>query len=166
MLHGLPPLVGPHTRVVILGSFPGAASLAAQQYYGHRANAFWRILMEILPVSADLEPLSSYKKRSEWLLAQGLGLWDVYAACRREGSLDSAIEDAHLNDLPALRTWCPQLRAIGHNGGESWRHRRISGTLGLPVFRLPSTSPANAGQTYVAKRDAWRTALAPFLALT
>lgn len=165
LLHGLAPLVGPGTRVVILGSFPGVASLAAQQYYGHRANAFWRILMEIMPVPAGLETLSSYEKRSEWLLMQGLGLWDVYASCRRAGSLDSAIADARLNDLSLLRQRCPQLQALGHNGGESWRHRGVSGALGLPVFRLPSTSPANAGQTYAAKRDAWRAALAPYLAL-
>ncbi len=43
-LQGLPPLVSPHTRVLVLGSFPGAASLAAQQYYGHPRNHFWPIM--------------------------------------------------------------------------------------------------------------------------
>ena len=44
VLTGLPPLVCRHTRLLILGSFPGAASLASQQYYGHPQNQFWRIL--------------------------------------------------------------------------------------------------------------------------
>ena len=115
-LVGLPPVVGSGTRVLVLGSFPGVASLAAQQYYGHPQNHFWRILGTLwgLPLRE-----SDYAVRRAAALAHGVGIWDVYASCEREGSLDSAIRHAVVNDLAGLRARCPDLRAIAHNGGES-----------------------------------------------
>jgi hypoxanthine-DNA glycosylase len=154
-LQGLPPVIDLRTRLVVLGSFPGVASLQAQQYYGHPRNHFWPIVGALWQV--DLKTLP-YAERVEWLLAHGLGLWDVYATCRREGSLDSAIRDARTNDLASLRQHAPALAAIAHNGGESARWLRVSGALGLPVFKLPSSSPANASCSFDRKVDAWRAA--------
>ena len=88
-------------------------------------------------------------------LAHGVGIWDVYAACEREGSLDTAIRHAQLNDLASLRQRCPQLQAIAHNGGESFRHAKHTEALGVPVYKLPSTSPANASWSFERKRAAW-----------
>ena len=156
MLTGLAPLVSSGTRLLILGSFPGAASLAAQQYYGHRQNQFWKILQAIWPSCALPTGADSYKIRSEWLLDRKLGLWDVYAACEREGSLDSSIRKPQVNDFSQLRHWCPDLRAIAHNGGESFKHARHTQRLGLPVHKLPSTSPANASWSFERKLAAWR----------
>ena len=98
----------------------------------------------------------SYKIRSEWLLSKKLGVWDVYAACEREGSLDSRIRNPVLNDFSLIRHWCPELQAIAHNGGESFKHAKDSSLLGLPVYRLPSTSPANASWRFERKLAAWR----------
>lgn len=156
MLSGLPPLVSPQTRVLILGSFPGVASLAARQYYGHPRNHFWPILQAIWPSSPIDICARSYQIRSEWVLARGLGLWDVYASCEREGSQDSRIRSPVLNDLAGLRARCPELSAIAHNGGESFRHAAQTRRLGLPVYRLPSTSPANASWRFERKLAAWR----------
>ena len=156
MLTGLPPLVCAQTRLLILGSFPGAASLAAQQYYGHPRNHFWPILQAILPYSPSSTGVTSYRIRSEWLLSKGVGLWDVYAACEREGSLDSRIRSPVLNDLASLKELCPKLAAIAHNGGESFRHARHTEQLGLPVYRLPSSSPAHASWSFERKLAAWR----------
>jgi hypoxanthine-DNA glycosylase len=96
-----------------------------------------------------------YPERIDHLQQRGLGLWDVYAACEREGSLDSAIRNAQPNDLGTLRTRCPRLQAIAHNGGESFRHARHTQALGVPVYRLPSTSPANASWSFERKLAAW-----------
>ena len=156
MLTGLAPLVSGNTRLLILGSFPGAASLAAQQYYGHPQNQFWRILQAIWPSCAMSTGVNSYKIRSEWLLDRCLGVWDVYAACEREGSLDSNIRQPVVNDFSQVLRLSPGLQAIAHNGGESFKHARHTELLGLPVHRLPSTSPANASWSFNRKLAAWR----------
>lgn len=153
--HGLPPVIARHTRLVILGSFPGVASLQAQQYYGHPRNHFWPLLSAIWGV--DLTTLS-YRARLAELRRRGLGLWDIYASCQRIGSLDSAIEDAVLNDLASLRLRAPGLRLVAHNGGESARAMRQVQALGLPVLQLPSSSPANASWSFARKLEAWRDA--------
>ena len=149
----LPPVIGRLTRLVLLGSFPGAASLAAGQYYAHPRNQFWPLLSALL--GEELAALD-YAARLQRLRAHGLGLWDVIAACRREGSLDSSIRDARYNDLPSLRRRAPGLVAVAHNGGESARAMRITGQLGLQVHRLPSSSPANASWSFERKLAAWR----------
>ena len=89
---------------------------------------------------------------------RGLGIWDAYASCRREGSLDTAITDARPNDLAGLARRLPALAAIVHNGGESARSMRITQALGVCVERLPSTSPANASWSFERKLAAWRAA--------
>jgi hypoxanthine-DNA glycosylase len=157
LLQGLPPVAGPGTRLLLLGSFPGVASLLAQQYYGHPRNHFWPLLGALW--GHDLMALP-YVARLAVMQQQGLGLWDVYARCRRPGSLDSAITDAEVNDLAGLAARLPQLQAIAHNGGESARAMHLTGALGRPVHRLPSTSPANASWSFDRKLAAWRAVFA------
>ena len=158
-LQGLPPVIGPGTRLLVLGSFPGVASLKAQQYYGHPQNHFWKILQALWP-DEPLPVREYYTERCDWALAHGLGIWDVYASCEREGSLDSAIRNAEVNDFAALGARCPQLRLIAHNGGESFRHAKaVRAALGVehfPLVQLPSTSPANASWSFARKLEAWR----------
>ena len=153
-LSGLPPVIARHTRLILLGSFPGAASLAAGQYYAHPRNQFWPLLSALWGEDLTVLP---YAARLQRLRAHGLGLWDVIAECRREGSLDSAIRDARLNDLAGLRRRAPQLQAVAHNGGASARAMGVTAALGLAVYRLPSSSPAHASWSFERKLAAWRT---------
>ena len=159
MLTGLAPVWRADARLLILGSFPGAASLAAQQYYAHPRNAFWPLMAALLALP-DLAQ-RPYDERLQALQAHRIALWDAVAACEREGSLDSAIRAAQPSDLPSLVMRLPQLRGIACNGAAAYRE-----TLALlpgapwPIWRLPSTSPAHAGLGWEAKRAAWAQAFA------
>lgn len=153
VLTGLAPRVDARTRLLVLGSFPGAASLAAGQYYAHPQNHFWKILAALLP-PGPAQP--GYEERIAWMLSRGIGLWDVYGACERVGSLDASIRNPVVNDFAQLLHRCPGLAAIAHNGGESFRHAGHTAALGVPVFKLPSTSPANASWSFARKCAAWR----------
>jgi TDG/mug DNA glycosylase family protein len=162
-LQGLAPVVSPTIRVLVLGSFPSVRSLQSQQYYAHPQNHFWRIVQALWP-NAPWPTDRNYAERCACLLQCGVGVWDVYAACEREGSLDNAIRAAELNDFPALLAQCPQLSGIAHNGGESFRHAKMlektlaqAGLQGrVQLHRLPSTSPANASWTFENKLSAWQ----------
>jgi hypoxanthine-DNA glycosylase len=156
-LSGLAPVLARHTRCLVLGSFPGEASLVAQQYYGHPRNHFWPLLGAIWDVDLEVMP---YRTRLAEVRRRGLGIWDAYASCRREGSLDSAIEAAELNDFAAVLARAPGIRLVLHNGSESARAARELQALGLATRRLPSTSPANASWSFERKLDAWRAAFA------
>lgn len=155
-LQGLPPIWSPCAKLLVLGSFPSAASLQNQSYYAHPRNQFWPILASLWQL--DLSSLD-YAGRVAMAQAHGLAIWDVYDSCLRAGSLDSAIQQARPNDLLGLAARMPGLQAIAHNGGESARHIRLTQTLGLPVYKLPSTSPAHAAWSLERKREAWREVL-------
>lgn len=152
LLDGLPPVLAADARLVVLGSFPGVASLQARAYYAHPRNQFWPLLSAIWGV--DLVAADDAWRR-QTLIERRVGLWDVYAHCRRQGSLDSAIRDAQLNDLGLLRRIAPGLRAIAHNGGASAREARLTQALGVAVHRLPSSSPAHASWSFQRKHQAW-----------
>ena len=154
-LFGLAPVIARHTRLLVLGSFPGVASLQAQQYYGHPRNHFWPLLSALWGIDLAAR---TYAQRLAEVRRRGLGLWDIYASCHREGSLDQSIVDPEPNDLVSLRRRAPDLQCVAHNGGESARAMKAVAALGYTVLRLPSTSPANASWSFDRKLEAWRTA--------
>ncbi|MBA2237289.1 MAG: DNA-deoxyinosine glycosylase [Lysobacter sp.] len=167
LLQSFPPLLGPAPRALILGSMPGAASLAARRYYAHPQNRFWPLMGAL--VGAD--PALEYPDRCRRLLDAGLAVWDVLAFCERAGSLDSAIRDdtAQPNDFATLFAQNPGIGAVMFNGSKaesSFRRFVVpilehsgTDTSRLRMQRLPSTSPANASQSAQHKLAAWRAAL-------
>jgi hypoxanthine-DNA glycosylase len=154
MLRGFPPVVAAHTHTLILGSFPGEASLAATQYYAHPRNQFWRLLGAVLG-EPSLHELP-YDARLVRVLAHGIGIWDVLDACHREGSLDSAIRNARPNDFDSLREHAPLLRKVCFNGKTAGRFAPVIGEAGYATLVLPSSSPANAMLSFDQKLRLWR----------
>ena len=149
-----PPLVAPDTRVLILGSLPGEASLAVGRYYAHPQNRFWRLVGAV--IDQDLAQLE-YDARLEALLSARIGLWDTVASARREGSLDAALRAVERNALGELVTTLPALRAIGFNGATAARiGRRALGRTPLALIDLPSSSPAHARMTLEEKAERWK----------
>ena len=154
MHHCFPPVTRPDTRLLVLGSLPGAVSLAQARYYAHPQNLFWRLIGAV--IGRDLVPLA-YEDRLEALLDARVGLWDTVAAATRKGSLDADIRLHEASDLAALAAELPDLRAIAFNGGTSARigRKQLAGTTDLALIDLPSSSPAYASLPFEKKREAW-----------
>ncbi|WP_144897830.1 DNA-deoxyinosine glycosylase [Luteimonas cucumeris] len=160
-LKGLPPRLRDDVRVLVLGSMPGAASLHAQQYYAHPRNRFWPLVAALGGFDATLP----YARRIIAANDAGIGLWDVLAACERDGSLDSAIRRGSevANPIAATCTALPTLRAIALNGTKAAQAfaRHVEPHLGddlrqrLRIHRLPSTSAANAAFALPRLQAAW-----------
>lgn len=156
-----PPVVAPDTRLLILGSLPGEASLAARRYYAHPRNLFWRLLGPAIGV--DLASLP-YEERLAALLQARVGLWDTVASALRAGSLDAAIREEAHNPLAELTVSLPELRAVAFNGAKSAATgTRLLAASGLALVRLPSSSPAHAAMPFAEKEKLWA-ALRDFLA--
>lgn len=152
-LSGLAPVIDAETRVLVLGSFPGAASLAAGQYYAHPRNQLWRLLSAILGDDLDALP---YAERLPRLLAHRFGLWDVLGTCERAGSLDAAIRKPAANDFRRLRALCPLLETVGFNGQTAGKFAPQFASAGYRTLVLPSTSPAHASLSFAEKHLAWQ----------
>lgn len=142
-VRSFPPVIDERSRLLVLGSMPGVASLKAHQYYGNERNFMWRILYAIFE---GREPDPVYEDRLAFALKHGVALWDTIAACDRPGSLDSDIKDVEPNDIPGLLADYPNVHTIVCNGTKS--HTELMKHYGdhsevarRRVLKLPSTSP-------------------------
>ena len=157
-LVGLPPVLRRDARVLILGSFPGTASLAAGQYYAHPRNHFWPLLAAI--TGAPLATLP-YPRRLAALRASGIALWDAIVECRRQGSLDSAIRDAVPAQAAHVHRAAPAVALVCFNGQKAGRSLPAWRDAGYATLELPSSSPAYT-RPFEEKLAAWR-AIGEFL---
>jgi TDG/mug DNA glycosylase family protein len=150
---GMGPIAREDARLFILGSLPGDASLAAQRYYAHPTNQFWKLLG--LAIGEELNALG-YAGRLARLAERRIGLWDVVAFAERQGSLDQSIRNAGHNPIDRLLTDFPLVRAIGFNGGTAARRGRamIGDPHGVTLIDLPSSSAAYT-RALADKAAAW-----------
>ena len=139
------PVAGPRTRLLILGSLPGAASLRAGQYYAHPQNGFWRLIGAA--TGRELAALP-YPDRLAALAAAGIGLWDVVASAERPGQRRRG--DPRPRARRPRRPWsraCPSLRAVAFNGATAARlgRRRLGGARGAGAGRPAVVEPGLRG---------------------
>lgn len=148
------PVVDERTRVLILGSLPGEASLAAARYYANPRNQFWRLVGDVIGRNLAVR---GYDERLALLREHGIGLWDAIGSARRRGSLDTAIREVEANPLGDLVTHLPALRCVAFNGAKSAAigARELAGAGQVELVRLPSSSPAHAALTYAEKLVHW-----------
>jgi hypoxanthine-DNA glycosylase len=151
------PIINKKSKILILGSIPGAKSLEMQQYYAHPQNKFWTIICEIF----NEEFTTDYPKRIKILEKYQIALWDVIDTCERKGSLDSEIRNEEANKIGEFLHNYPNINAIFCNGQKSYKNllKILPKDFHLPIIALPSTSPAHAILKYEEKLNLWKSIL-------
>lgn len=152
-----PPIIGSAPHTLILGTMPGQRSLAANQYYAHPQNQFWRIMGDIYSAGLDV----SYDRRVKILKENGIAVWDVLHSCERPGSMDSAIRAESANDFESLFRDYPSIRKVVFDSATAERlylRHVLPNLTGEPkdYARVPSPSPAYASVKYTDKLILWR----------
>ena len=92
-------------------------------------------------------PKFDYKTRLKILLKSNIALWDTIKSCKREGSLDSDIQNEKPNDIRKLLKTYPNIETICLNGNKSYTaFKKYFPDLleKYTCLKMPSTSPANA----------------------
>ena len=150
--HPIPPLYGPESHTLILGSFPSVKSREGMFFYHHPQNRFWKVLAAVYGCAVP----ETIEAKKALILGHGLALWDVIAACDIQGSSDASIRGAEPNDLSPILTGAP-IRRIFLNGTTAWKlyQKRQASDISLPAACLPSTSPANAAWQLPELIQAW-----------
>ena len=153
LTHPFPPLFGPQSNILILGSFPSVKSREQNFFYGHPQNRFWKVVAAVF----DQEIPLTIPEKKALILDHGLALWDSIASCVITGSSDASIREVRPNDLRRILDHC-DIRMICCNGRKSHEmyEKYIQPSLGREALCLPSTSPANAQWSLERLIDAWR----------
>ena len=160
-VQGFAPIADADARILVLGSMPSEASLAAGQYYAHPRNQFWPIVAQLF----RFDVAAPYRARTQALESAGVAVWDVLHSCVRRGSLDSSIETDGLavNDFRAFFIAHDKIRHVFFNGSKAehcYKRYVLPGIAprAIGYVRLPSTSPANASLSFADKLAAWQAA--------
>ena len=163
LIQGFPPISNPHAHTLILGSMPSRESLARQRYYAHPRNSFWRIMCELLEITAR-----DYADQASQVSIKGIAIWDVLQTCIRPSSLDSDIDDNSIvsNDFKTFYEQHTGITRAFFNGAKAEAVYRKHVLPGLPAHqaeiklqRLPSTSPAHASMSVAQKLEKWQVVL-------
>lgn len=156
VIHTFEPVFDAKSEVLILGSFPSVKSRENQFYYGHPQNRFWKVTAGIFHEEV---PQTIEEKRA-FLLRNHIAVWDVIASCDIVGSSDSSIRNVVANDMQMILGQAP-IRTIFANGDKAYQlfFKYCKKEEQPAVYKLPSTSPANAAWSVERLITAWGEAL-------
>ena len=151
--HTFDPIYDKDSKILILGSFPSVKSREQKFFYGHPQNRFWKVISSVF--GCDI-PKTIDEKR-EFLLKNGIALWDVIASCEITGSSDSSIKDVTVNDISVILN-SADIKTIYTNGktAEKYFNKYIKNKINKETISLPSTSPANAVWSESRLVEAWK----------
>ena len=135
-------LAHPDSEILILGTMPGDASLAANEYYAHPRNRLWKI---IATVTKEAIP-ENYEQKKTLLQRHKIALWDFCKHANRKGSLDAAISNETPNDLIGFLKKHSKVKVIVFNGAKpkTLFDKYFTVVPEIKYLGLPSTSAANA----------------------
>ena len=156
-LYCFAPLVDKNTKILVIGTMPGVASLQAAEYYAFKHNAYVTIIFKLTGTETQ-----NYAEKIKLLRKLHIGLWDNLKVCEREGSWDSDIKQAEPNNFEKLLLEFPNIKKLLFNGQKSLAFFKKYHTELLQKYEyavLPSTSPANARFSFEQKFTLWRQAL-------
>lgn len=152
--HPISPVFDSHSTILILGSFPSVKSREIGFFYGHPQNRFWKVLAAVF--EEQTVPKDTDEKR-DFLLRNGVALWDVICYCDITGSSDSSIRNVVPNDLTPILEQA-DIRQIYVNGKKamSLYQRYLEPETDRKAICLPSTSPANASWNLERLIQTWQ----------
>ena len=155
MRTGLQAWFGENPKVLILGTFPGEKSLAAQAYYQNKShNSFFKIMENLFE-----RPMGMSDK--EFITSNRIALWDCMKEADREGSLDTNIQGYAPNDIDGFLVAHPSISAVILNGtGETTKvfEQNFSADSlkwNCKIISLPSTSNS-LGKPFEEKLQLWK----------
>jgi hypoxanthine-DNA glycosylase len=142
-----------NSKVLILGTMPGIASISANEYYGHPDNLFWDIIHRVCLPDWQFENLTtvSYEEKKQLLLKNKIALWDVLSYCERKGSLDKNIRNKIHNNLELFLQNHQNIKTIFFNGKDANKYfLELEGSIlkEKELIILQSTSPSNTKNSF------------------
>lgn len=157
VVHTFGPIYNEQSNILILGSVPSVKSREMQFYYGHPQNRFWKVTAGIWQEDVP----ETIEEKKNFLLRSRIALWDVIESCDIMGSSDSSIKNVVPNDMDVILKQAP-VQAIFANGDKAYqlflKYCKKDGQPG--VYKLPSTSPANAAWNVERLIETWKETIA------
>ena len=151
--HPFPPLYNKDSKILILGSFPSVKSREQMFFYGHPQNRFWKVVSAVF----ECDEPETVEDKKQFLLKNGIALWDVIDSCEITGSSDSSIKNVKVNDISEILK-IADIRQIFVNGktAEKYFKKYTKVQINREAICLPSTSPANAAWSVERLVERWK----------